>query len=303
MIHLRTILPLRDIPQPLRGDLWDCPPAGVFVPSPSQLRLIARQEALYRDLKAFALRHPMPPVVFTADKITVDGVVIKDRGAETEPTIVPFKEVPVGSLFMFEGRQYRKQDSGTAMSVPFNPGACYRTFWPLAKVTVERPKKVEAPKPADDDFTDWIEWKGGECPVAPGAEGEIKLRNGHRARFGGVLREANVYSWTRDQTQSASFEIVAYRLKHAEDLIDSWFPGTVAPARSGVYELEGGSLAAFDAVIGRWAMASFATPRTAACAMGYLRDRLWSGDSYPHERKASHYRWRGYTTPQNGERS
>lgn len=55
-------------------------------------------------------------------------------------------------------------------------------------------------------MTDWIEWKGGECPVAPYAEVCIRMRDGEESTCSDY---ASSLRW--DHTGSVG-DIIAYRL-------------------------------------------------------------------------------------------
>ena len=63
-------------------------------------------------------------------------------------------------------------------------------------------RSKNAPK-ADADG--WIEWNGGECPVAERCAVEVKLRGGSRDT--GV---AEVFYWPHS---NESYDIIAYRVK------------------------------------------------------------------------------------------
>lgn len=56
---------------------------------------------------------------------------------------------------------------------------------------------------------EWIEWSGGECPVLPGSDCEVKFRDG------GTIRDCEPETWTWSQDNEyvcRDREIVAYRL-------------------------------------------------------------------------------------------
>lgn len=52
----------------------------------------------------------------------------------------------------------------------------------------------------------WIEWGGGECPVADGVTIDIKFRNGNEYP---ATKRAGVFRWTHDQSGT---DIAAYRV-------------------------------------------------------------------------------------------
>ena len=54
-------------------------------------------------------------------------------------------------------------------------------------------------------MSDWIEWKGGECPVPPGTKVDVKFRSGNV--YDG--ENAASYSWRHCGVRS---DIVAYRV-------------------------------------------------------------------------------------------
>lgn len=52
---------------------------------------------------------------------------------------------------------------------------------------------------------DWIEWKGGQCPVKPGTKIDIKMRNGDVAP---TCRPAHL-AWSHAM---GALDIIAYRV-------------------------------------------------------------------------------------------
>ncbi len=56
----------------------------------------------------------------------------------------------------------------------------------------------------------WIEWTGGECPVAAETTVEIKLRSGHTDRD-----EASHITWFKHDWGARRSDIVAYRVVSA----------------------------------------------------------------------------------------
>jgi len=69
-------------------------------------------------------------------------------------------------------------------------------------------------------MTDWIEWKGGECPVAPDTRVEVRLRNGDS--YSHASAGWWVWKW-RDLKDT--HDIVAYRVLNGEkpkpDMVNS----------------------------------------------------------------------------------
>jgi hypothetical protein len=55
---------------------------------------------------------------------------------------------------------------------------------------------------------EWIEWNGGECPVAKGTPGAVKMRDGFISGFGSDLA---AWDWTYD-TEEDPGDIIAYRI-------------------------------------------------------------------------------------------
>lgn len=53
----------------------------------------------------------------------------------------------------------------------------------------------------------WIDWPGGDCPVAPKQSVQVKLRNGH-----GVHGFAKYLTWPWAEVENDS-DIVAYYLE------------------------------------------------------------------------------------------
>ena len=57
-------------------------------------------------------------------------------------------------------------------------------------------------------MTDWIEWKGGECPVPPGTVVEVRFRNGNSDPDS----NAEWWTWDWDCDRESTRDIVAYRV-------------------------------------------------------------------------------------------
>ena len=64
----------------------------------------------------------------------------------------------------------------------------------------DAPETITAP---DDD---WIEWKGGDCPVGPDVMVEVETRNGGRG-----ICAAHALDWSHYAAPSA-FDIIKYRV-------------------------------------------------------------------------------------------
>lgn len=75
------------------------------------------------------------------------------------------------------------------------------------------------------DADGWIEWKGGECPVAKWTRVDVRYRNGQEVD--NVPAGANgAYNWDNDDNQ---YDIVAYRVvKPAKEKADPVFEGGVS---------------------------------------------------------------------------
>lgn len=56
----------------------------------------------------------------------------------------------------------------------------------------------------------WIEWTGGDCPVAPGTDCEVQFRNGYTLRDDAP----EDWAWNR-QSECRDYEIIAYRPANA----------------------------------------------------------------------------------------
>lgn len=56
------------------------------------------------------------------------------------------------------------------------------------------------------DTNHWIQWSGGECPIAPDTEVEVRFRAGHTA-----IDNAKNWDWTHDDEHGFS-DIIGYRL-------------------------------------------------------------------------------------------
>lgn len=68
-------------------------------------------------------------------------------------------------------------------------------------------------------MSDWIEWKGGKCPVENGALVDVMFRNGSKS-FGvpagdSVTKSPNAHQvyWDNDNND---YDIIAYRLHQPE---------------------------------------------------------------------------------------
>ena len=63
---------------------------------------------------------------------------------------------------------------------------------------------LQAPTPAPGE---WIEWNGGECPIADDVQHEIRMRDGWESSRGA---DAQIWSgWVHDDS---AYDIVAYRV-------------------------------------------------------------------------------------------
>ncbi len=74
-------------------------------------------------------------------------------------------------------------------------------------------------------MSDWIEWKGGECPVAPDTMVEVRYRSAILPISGPDLARRDDWRWEPPQQGLAgSFDIVAYRVigqEHKPDMVNS----------------------------------------------------------------------------------
>lgn len=75
--------------------------------------------------------------------------------------------------------------------------------WNILAV-LELDKRGAAPASTNDG---WIEWKGGECPVADGAEFEVRFRNGEQHSS----KDYPGFAW-RWKHFGTKYDIVAYRV-------------------------------------------------------------------------------------------
>lgn len=84
----------------------------------------------------------------------------------------------------------------------------------------------------------WIEWTGGDCPVAAGTDCEVQFRNGYISRDD----DPEEWEWNR-QSECRDFEIIAYRVWQtawqAQALAAGWSPPT-APDLATVLAFESG---------------------------------------------------------------
>jgi len=61
------------------------------------------------------------------------------------------------------------------------------------------------------DGSDWIEWAGGECPVADDVFVTVRIRDRAKCRASGETAEAYTWSWAHIP-EDAGQDIIAYRL-------------------------------------------------------------------------------------------
>jgi hypothetical protein len=70
-------------------------------------------------------------------------------------------------------------------------------------------EKIKAAEVADNDG--WIDWAGGECPVADGLDYELKFGDGSTQ----VDDEPNAYAWDEDFAGCHADTVVSYRIHKA----------------------------------------------------------------------------------------
>jgi hypothetical protein len=75
---------------------------------------------------------------------------------------------------------------------------------------IERPK-TQLAKPAEPELGEWIEWAGGQCPIADGVLFSAKFRDG---AITNKYRHATEYRWSHGGGDLGVIEadIVAYRV-------------------------------------------------------------------------------------------
>jgi hypothetical protein len=79
----------------------------------------------------------------------------------------------------------------------------------VKRLTAERDelrKRLDDAKPATPAPGEWVEWKGGECPIASGVAHHVKLRSGDE--FGPSVQSKS-WDWLN---HGADGDIVAYRI-------------------------------------------------------------------------------------------
>ena len=72
---------------------------------------------------------------------------------------------------------------------------------------------------SDDNFGPWIDWAGGECPVADGISWQVRFRNGKEVEKPSA---ASNYRWDHepDELPHGDYDIIAYRVHlPADDLL------------------------------------------------------------------------------------
>lgn len=127
----------------------------------------------------------------------------------------------------------------------------------------------------------WIEWTGGDCPVAPGTDCEVRFRNGYTSRDD----DPEEWEWNR-QSECRDYEIIAYRVWQtawqAQALAAGWSPST-APDLATVPAFESGqeSMRAENERL-RDALRAF---ENAACMVNQWRSTLavWVDGTVDHE--------------------
>jgi hypothetical protein len=167
---------------------------------------------------------------------------------------------------------------------------------------IGKPMSITLPTPAqivEDEFKragPWIEHNGLSCPVPARTKVQVEYRNGTRSP---AMSSAGWHHWYYGVPGVPStHEIVRYRVLQATQVSvkTAWFPGTVPPARPGVYELWNddptiGRLFARFEPTGRWGCASRSFERAATTALKSMYPD-------PVQRTQAQHRWRGFTTPQ-----
>jgi hypothetical protein len=63
-------------------------------------------------------------------------------------------------------------------------------------------------------MTDWIEWNGGECPVAEGVRGSVRMRCGKE------YHDFALCEWRWNHWNDSSADIIAYRVVQEDHIPD-----------------------------------------------------------------------------------
>lgn len=68
---------------------------------------------------------------------------------------------------------------------------------------------------SESEWSKWIEWKGGECPLANGVEHRVKFRDGE---VSGIRDKADSLFWRHYSTGigTGGGDIIAYRVKRTQ---------------------------------------------------------------------------------------
>lgn len=159
---------------------------------------------------------------------------------------------------------------------------------------------IDELRPLSEGFGPWIEYNGGGMPVPDGTLVIRKLRDGtilppSPAGFSAFQ--------PRDPARPLPKEIVAYRARISQAMTD-WFPGTVPPERSGVYELWNGLGERLYARFGANArLRSSQAPQGVwfkACrsVLEAQMTAVESTSALPQWREAKIYQWRGFSAQQ-----
>lgn len=90
---------------------------------------------------------------------------------------------------------------------------------------VSSKQQAEAPKVGPKpDAAGWIEWNGGDCPVAPGTIVECRLRDADSApSWHETAKDASDFSWSHEKA-TAGLDIIAYRLVNDEPTPEATTP-------------------------------------------------------------------------------
>lgn len=248
------------------------------VPSPSQVRAMAKTDALHRELRAIAKRHPMPPVVLPG------GGKLLHLGCDF--TVVPLRIADFREQPGFHRQVAMQIVKDRTTEFNGHPASAARVRYP------------------DEDASLGNEWT--RCSIAPRA-GDVYEVTGAEGTSGFIRWSSVLHKWTnpgptRDLVKQlqpihgpGSSFMQRYRWRKVQTMTD-WNLGTVAPRTPGVYELRpapssGKQWFARFAKEGHWMQ---------ACGTVYeAQETLWiSTLPNPADRISSAYQWRGFTTQQ-----
>ncbi len=155
-----------------------------------------------------------------------EGTTAKDIGAK------------VGDRFVMISKDHHSVSAGEVLSLLRDDGtatplfndsngeprcAAWHRLAPIPqKTAIElQAEEVGIPEPVQHVAGEWIEWKGGECPVPKGTLVDVRYRNGHEeigipaGEYSGHSRRMSAIDWADND---APADITTYRLHQPKEI-------------------------------------------------------------------------------------